>query len=83
MFAKMLFDNRGNDVIPKKDSIVCVVAKSVSPADANATYEEKRQFWEDHVYGPGLEMHFATSRLPTLNQNNDEAEEALLTYFTF
>ncbi|KAL3934124.1 MAG: hypothetical protein SGARI_003524 [Bacillariaceae sp.] len=57
MFGKMMFDNRGNQVTPNNNAIVCVVAKSVSPADANTTYIEKRQFWENHVYGPGLEMH--------------------------
>ncbi|KAL3922886.1 MAG: hypothetical protein SGILL_001968 [Bacillariaceae sp.] len=57
MFQKMLVDDAGCDVIPNKDAIVCVCAKSVSPADAKTSYIGKRQFWEDHVYAPGLDIH--------------------------
>jgi hypoxanthine-DNA glycosylase len=37
--------------------ITIVVAKSVSPAAAIFSYSEKRDFWEEHVFQPGLEDH--------------------------
>jgi hypothetical protein len=36
--------------------IAVVVAIGVSGAAASYTYEEKREFWETHVYRPGLEL---------------------------
>lgn len=39
--------------------ITVVVAKSVSPAFAGMTYNDKRDFWERHVFLPGL-RHFNT-----------------------
>lgn len=35
-------------------TIECVVALAVSPAAAKFSYEEKRDFWEEFVYKPGL-----------------------------
>jgi G:T/U-mismatch repair DNA glycosylase len=35
-------------------SITCISAISVSPAAAKYSYKEKRDFWEEHVYKPGL-----------------------------
>jgi hypoxanthine-DNA glycosylase len=35
--------------------ITCISALAVSPAAAKYTYEEKRAFWEESVYAPGLE----------------------------
>jgi G:T/U-mismatch repair DNA glycosylase len=40
-----------------KPQIECVVALAVSPAAATYKYSEKRDFWEKHVYQPGLEDH--------------------------
>lgn len=37
------------------DGITCVCAVGVSPAAARYTYKQKRDFWEQHVYQPGLE----------------------------
>ncbi|CAJ1966506.1 unnamed protein product [Cylindrotheca closterium] len=37
-----------------KHQIECIVALAVSPAAAKYTYDEKRDFWEEHVYQPGL-----------------------------
>lgn len=34
--------------------ITCISAISVSPAAAKYSYKEKRDFWEEHVYKPGL-----------------------------
>jgi G:T/U-mismatch repair DNA glycosylase len=45
------------DVSIAKDAIDVVVAMGVSPAAARFTYSMKRDFWEQHVYGPGLEDH--------------------------
>jgi hypoxanthine-DNA glycosylase len=36
-------------------TITLVSAVSVSPAAASYSYETKRDFWEEHVYRPGLE----------------------------
>lgn len=43
-------------------TITCVSAISVSPAAARYTYKEKRDFWEQHVYQPGLDdySHYIT-----------------------
>ena len=35
--------------------IICISALAVSPAAAKFTYREKRDFWEEYVYGPGLQ----------------------------
>jgi hypothetical protein len=48
---------------PDPDAVVCICAKSVSPSDANTSYIEKRKFWKDHVYNPGLELHDALTSL--------------------
>ena len=37
--------------------ISCISAISVSPAAAVYNYQTKRDFWDQHVYGPGLELH--------------------------
>jgi len=36
-------------------TITCISAVSVSPAAASYSYEQKRDFWEAHVYQPGLQ----------------------------
>ena len=36
--------------------LVLVAALSVSPAAAKYSYVEKRDFWEQHVYRPGLDL---------------------------
>lgn len=41
--------------------ITCISALAVSPAAAKYTYEEKRAFWEEFVYAPGL-PHFRTQQ---------------------
>jgi G:T/U-mismatch repair DNA glycosylase len=35
-------------------TITLIAALSVSPAAATYSYETKREFWEEHVYRPGL-----------------------------
>ena len=37
-----------------KKPITCICAIGVSPAAASYSYREKRDFWEQHVYQPGL-----------------------------
>lgn len=39
------------------DRITLIPALSVSPAAATHSYQEKRDFWERHVYQPGLENY--------------------------
>jgi G:T/U-mismatch repair DNA glycosylase len=41
----------------EKNPITCVCAISVSPAAARYSYTEKRDFWEQHVYAPGLQEY--------------------------
>lgn len=41
----------------KGDKITLISAVSVSPAAARYSYTEKRDFWEEHVYKPGLADH--------------------------
>uniref|UniRef100_A0A7S4K3B2 Uracil-DNA glycosylase-like domain-containing protein n=1 Tax=Odontella aurita TaxID=265563 RepID=A0A7S4K3B2_9STRA len=41
----------------KEGQIRCVSAISVSPAAAKYSYSEKRAFWEEYVYQPGLRDH--------------------------
>ncbi|KAL3935331.1 MAG: hypothetical protein SGBAC_009130 [Bacillariaceae sp.] len=48
----------------RQPQIELVVAIAVSPAAARYTYEEKRDFWEEHVYKPGLE-DFEAAQAPT------------------
>jgi hypoxanthine-DNA glycosylase len=37
--------------------VVCICALSVSPAAARYDYVTKRDFWEQNVYQPGIELH--------------------------
>jgi hypothetical protein len=37
--------------------ITIISALAVSPAAARFTYAEKRDFWDEHVYKPGLADH--------------------------
>ena len=39
----------------EKNPITCICAISVSPAAARYSYTEKRDYWEQYVYAPGLE----------------------------
>ena len=41
----------------KPNAIRCICALSVSPAAATVTYKEKRDFWDEFIYSPGLEFH--------------------------
>lgn len=43
-----------SESLPGSRSITLISAKSVSPAAARYTYEEKRDFWSEYVYKPGL-----------------------------
>lgn len=43
------------------NAITCICAMGVSPAAAKFTYREKRDFWEQHVYQPGLEDYVQES----------------------
>lgn len=43
-----------NDDEPSR-TITLISALSVSPAAAKYSYQEKRDFWDEHVYLPGLE----------------------------
>jgi hypothetical protein len=40
--------------IPSSQPITLISALSVSPAAARYSYEQKRDFWEEFVYKPGL-----------------------------
>lgn len=42
---------------PSDHAIECISALAVSPAAATYTYEQKRDFWEEFVYKPGLKDH--------------------------
>jgi G:T/U-mismatch repair DNA glycosylase len=44
----------GQAIVPPSRTITLVSALSVSPAAATYSYETKRDFWEEHVYRPGL-----------------------------
>ena len=39
---------------PRPGRIQVISALSVSPTAAKYTYKQKRDFWEEYVYGPGL-----------------------------
>jgi hypoxanthine-DNA glycosylase len=41
----------------EENPITCICAISVSPAAARYSYTEKRDFWEQHVYAPGLQEY--------------------------
>jgi TDG/mug DNA glycosylase family protein len=41
----------------KPNAIKCICALSVSPAAATVTYKEKRDFWDEFIYSPGLKFH--------------------------
>ena len=50
-----LNSNDSND--DDDDKIVLISALSVSPAAATYSYQQKRDFWDEHVYTPGLKDH--------------------------
>jgi hypothetical protein len=50
LYARRTKDNKSEPAA----SITCISAISVSPAAAKYSYREKRDFWEKHVYKPGL-----------------------------
>ena len=52
-FGKVCQKAAGDGGVERK--IELVVALAVSPAAARWPYPEKRDFWEQYVYGPGLE----------------------------
>ena len=41
----------------RRRTIDCISALSVSPAAARYSFAEKRDFWDQHVYTPGLLLH--------------------------
>jgi hypothetical protein len=51
--------------------LTIVVAKSVSPAAAKFPYAEKRDFWEEHVFQPGL-VEFKRSQTITSQETKEE-----------
>lgn len=50
--AKIKSGDGDDTVVTKEATITCIC---VSPAAARYTYKEKRDFWEQHVYQPGLD----------------------------
>lgn len=56
--SKKAFDKFAKKTNNFRDAKIEVIsALSVSPAAAKYSYEEKRKFWEDYVYRPGLKDH--------------------------
>ena len=56
--SKKAFDKFAKKTNNFRDAKIEVIsALSVSPAAARFSFEEKRNFWEGHVYGPGLKDH--------------------------
>lgn len=51
-FGKLV--HRKSHLRATEPRITIISAISVSPAAAKFTYEQKREFWETHVYQPGL-----------------------------
>jgi len=49
-------DNMSREGWTSDYQITLLSAISVSPAAARYSYEEKRDFWDEHVYSPGLAM---------------------------
>lgn len=45
----------GATITPPARTIECIVAVAVSPALATYSYSEKRDFWEESVFKPGLQ----------------------------
>lgn len=43
--------------IKDEEKIECVCGIGVSPAAAKYTYLQKREFYKEHCYNPGLEDH--------------------------
>lgn len=66
-------DNNNNITDTSSRTITCISAISVSPAAARYSYKEKRDFWEQHVYGPGLKDH--QESLPVVVTQEEEEEE--------
>ena len=55
-------------VVPKEQThqkITIISALAVSPAAARHTYPEKRNFWDEHVYRPGIASHEKMQRAGT------------------
>jgi len=68
--AQTLAAKRGS----KGDStttITCICAIGVSPAAARYSYKEKRDFWEQHVYAPGLQDY--KQSFSTLKQEEESS----------
>ena len=59
-WASAVKDDSSSPYFSKK--IVVISALAVSPAAARYTYEEKRDFWEEEVYKPGLADHKRNTR---------------------
>jgi hypothetical protein len=54
-FKKWIANEEGDNEPETRRRITCISGLAVSPAAARFSFEEKRQFWEDHVYVPGLQ----------------------------
>jgi len=66
----------GKKTAPSRRRIVCIVAAAVSPAAARMTYVEKRDFWEEHVYGPGLKDFEAAKLAAAVVKGGGDVEGA-------
>jgi hypoxanthine-DNA glycosylase len=51
------FSKWTHNITRSLSSITVISALAVSPAAARHTYEQKRDFWDEYVYTPGLEDH--------------------------
>lgn len=54
VFSKWVEKSSGS-LSPSRITLISAIA--VSPAAARHSYEQKRDFWDDHVYTPGLVDH--------------------------
>ena len=52
---RRVMKKKNGDPVNTDAAITCISAISVSPAAARYSYKEKRDFWEQHVYQPGLQ----------------------------
>ncbi|GKZ01028.1 hypothetical protein MPSEU_001054200 [Mayamaea pseudoterrestris] len=55
VFGKYCSAGNDNDRVEQQRKVALVCALAVSPAATRWTYEQKRNFWDQYVYGPGLD----------------------------
>ena len=55
----------------KNSPLLIIPALAVSPAAATYSYIEKRDFWEKHVYQPGLQDFLAPPASPSSSSSGD------------